>query len=58
MYDFFMRRKTENNEKIPEMVLTHPNFENRLKKINPAIGKNLLPFQLQEDFKIIKGICD
>jgi predicted Zn-dependent protease len=58
MYDFFMRRKTETNEKIPEMVLTHPNFENRLKKINPAIGKNLLPFQLQEDFKIIKGICD
>lgn len=57
MYDFFMRRKNESDNKIPEMVLTHPNYENRLKNINKQSSKHQLSAQIEADFKIIKNIC-
>ncbi len=54
---FFSRREYEDSIDAPELLMTHPNYKNRVALIVETYPKENLPVEVLEQWAVIKGIC-
>lgn len=55
---FFSRKNNEDsNILLPEMLMTHPNYDSRINLIEEFYPKKDLPQDILDNWQVIKGIC-
>ena len=55
---FFSRRSFEKNFTAPEVLMTHPDYQSRIALIKETYPRRNLPNEIQDNWAVIKEICD